>query len=149
MLSMLSPCSFVYTYMYMSLLLGFALSLWLIIHVISQHGGRCLGGLIIPAYSLMLRLSNPVYQRETPFTLNKLWRFGLPSWAASVAQLVECLPRTQNVAGSSPARGSSSFSLGKKELSSGIVAWICLVYVAMYMYHYWQMHLVTNPGRVS
>ena len=32
------------------------------VHVISQHGGRCLGGLITPAYSLMLRLSTPVYQ---------------------------------------------------------------------------------------
>ena len=32
------------------------------IHVISQYGGRCFGGLITPAYSLMLRLSNPVYQ---------------------------------------------------------------------------------------
>ena len=31
-------------------------------HVISQHGDRCLGGLITPAYSLMLRLSTPVYQ---------------------------------------------------------------------------------------
>ena len=43
------------------------------------------------------------------------------------AQLVGCLPGTQNVTGLSPARGSSSFSLGKKELSSGVVAWICLV----------------------
>ena len=41
---------------------------------------------------------------------------------------VERLPSTQNVAGSSPTRGSSSFSLGKKgELSSGVVALLCLV----------------------
>ena len=61
-----------------------------------------------------------------------------------MAQLVQRLPRTQNVAGSSPARGSSSFSLGKEELSSGVVAWICLVFItdytcacsrALYMYH--------------
>ena len=41
--------------------------------------------------------------------------------------LVQHLPRTQNIAGSSPARGSSSFSLEKKELSLGVVACICLV----------------------
>ena len=35
--------------------------------------------------------------------------------AASVAQLVQHLPRTQNIAGSSPARGSSSFFLEKKK----------------------------------
>ena len=34
---------------------------------------------------------------------------------ASVAQLVQHLPRTQKIAGSSPARGSSSFSLEKKK----------------------------------
>ena len=34
--------------------------------------------------------------------------------AASVAQLVQHLPRTQNIVGSSPARGSSSFSPEKK-----------------------------------
>ena len=34
--------------------------------------------------------------------------------------------------GSSPARGSSSFSLGKKELSSGVVACICLVSITDY-----------------
>ena len=33
---------------------------------------------------------------------------------ASVAQLVQHLPRTQNIAGSSPARGRSSFSLEKR-----------------------------------
>ena len=33
----------------------------------------------------------------------------------------------QNIAGLNPAWGSSSFSLGKKELSSGIVALLCLV----------------------
>ena len=32
----------------------------------------------------------------------------------TVAQLVQHLPRTQNITGSSPARGSSSFSLEKK-----------------------------------
>ena len=43
------------------------------------------------------------------------------------------VPRTQNIAGSSPARGSSSFSLGKKkELSSGVVACICLVSITDY-----------------
>ena len=44
-----------------------------------------------------------------------------------MAQLVQHLPRTQNIVGSSPARGSSSFSLEKKELYSGVVACICLV----------------------
>ena len=34
--------------------------------------------------------------------------------AASVAQLVQHLPRTQKIAGLSPARGSSPFSLEKK-----------------------------------
>ena len=42
------------------------------------------------------------------------------------------LPRTQKIAGSSPARGSSSFSLEKKELSSGVVACICLVSITDY-----------------
>ena len=32
-----------------------------------------------------------------------------------MAQLIERLPRTQKVAGSSPARGSSSFSLGEEK----------------------------------
>ena len=53
----------------------------------------------------------------------------LPSWAASVAQLVECLSSTQNVAGSSPAWGNSSFSLEKKRVSSGVVALLCLLSV--------------------
>ena len=45
-----------------------------------------------------------------------------------MVQLVQHLPRTQKIAGSSPARGSSSFSLkNKKRLSSGVVACICLV----------------------
>ena len=34
--------------------------------------------------------------------------------STSVAQLVQHLPRTQKIAGSSPAGGSSSFSLEKK-----------------------------------
>ena len=38
---------------------------------------------------------------------------------ALVAQLVQHLPRTQNIAGSSPTRGSSSFSLEKKRLVFG------------------------------
>ena len=38
----------------------------------------------------------------------------------------------QNIAGSSPAQGSSSFSLEKKELSSGVVACICLVSITDY-----------------
>ena len=46
------------------------------------------------------------------------------------------MPRTQNIAGSSPTRGSSSFSLGKKELSSGVVACICLVFITDYTYMY-------------
>ena len=46
-----------------------------------------------------------------------------------MAQLVQHLPRTQNIAGSSPARGSSS---GKRELSSGVVACICLVSITDY-----------------
>ena len=49
-----------------------------------------------------------------------------------MAQLVQHLPRTQKIAGSSPARGSSSFSLDKKELSSGVVACICLVSITDY-----------------
>ena len=44
-----------------------------------------------------------------------------------MAQLVQCLPRMQNVAGLSPARGSSSFSQGKEELSLGVVACICSI----------------------
>ena len=49
-----------------------------------------------------------------------------------MAQLVQHLPRTQKIAGSSPARGSSSFSLEKEELSSGVVACICLVSITDY-----------------
>ena len=49
-----------------------------------------------------------------------------------MAQLVQHLPRMQKIAGSSPARGSSSFSLEKKELSSGVVACICLVSITDY-----------------
>ena len=49
-----------------------------------------------------------------------------------MAQLVQHLPRTQKIAGSNPARGSSSFSLEKKELSSGVVACICLVSITDY-----------------
>ena len=45
---------------------------------------------------------------------------------------VERLSRMQNVAGSSPARGSSSFSLEKRELSSGGVICICLVSMTDY-----------------
>ena len=44
-----------------------------------------------------------------------------------MAQLVQHLPRTQNIAGSSPARGSFS-----EELSSGVVACICLVSITDY-----------------
>ena len=61
-----------------------------------------------------------------------------------MAQLVQHLPRTQKIAGSSPARGSSSFSLEKKELSSGVVACICLVSITDYscicMYMYISMY---------
>ena len=49
-----------------------------------------------------------------------------------MSQLVQHLPRMQKIAGSSPARGSSSFSLEKKELSSGVVACICLVSITDY-----------------
>ena len=41
---------------------------------------------------LVHEMSYPVYQGRAPLPLN-----------ASVAQLVECLPSTQNVTGSSPA----------------------------------------------
>ena len=51
---------------------------------------------------------------------------------AHVHTLVQHLPRTQKIAGSSPARGSSSFSLEKKELSSGVIACICLVSITDY-----------------
>ena len=47
-----------------------------------------------------------------------------------MAQLVQHLPRMQNIMGSSPARGSSSS--GKRELSSGVVACICLVSITDY-----------------
>ena len=40
--------------------------------------------------------------------------------------LVERPPSTQDVAGSSPARGSSFFLLRKKELSSGVVVYLAL-----------------------
>ena len=43
-----------------------------------------------------------------------------------MAQLVERLLRTQDVAGSNPARGSSFFLLRKKELSSGVVVYFAL-----------------------
>ena len=43
-----------------------------------------------------------------------------------MAQLVERLPSTQDVAGSNPARGSSFFLLRKKELSSGVVVYLAL-----------------------
>ena len=43
-----------------------------------------------------------------------------------MAQLVERPPSTQDVAGSSPARGSSFFLLRKKELSSGVVVYLAL-----------------------
>ena len=49
-----------------------------------------------------------------------------------MAQLVQHLPRTQKIAGSSPTRGSFSFSLEKEELSSGVVACICLVSITDY-----------------
>ena len=55
----------------------------------------------------------------------------------------------QNIVGSSPARGSSSFSLGKKELSSGIVACTCLVSITdysctcTYMYSQPRMYMYT------
>ena len=43
-----------------------------------------------------------------------------------MAQLVEHVPRTQDVMGSNPARGSSFFLLRKKELSSGVVVYFAL-----------------------
>ena len=43
-----------------------------------------------------------------------------------MAQFVERPPSTQDVAGSSPARGSSFFLLRKKELSSGVVVYLAL-----------------------
>ena len=57
-----------------------------------------------------------------------------------MAQLVQYLPGTQKIAGSSPARGSSSFSLEKKELSSGVVACICLVSITDYSCIYLRLH---------
>ena len=73
-----------------------------------------------------------------------------------MAQLVQRLPRMQNVAGLSPAQGSS-FSLGeKKELSLGNVAWICLVSIThytctcSYMYmHIYTAHTVAGGGSES
>ena len=63
-----------------------------------------------------------------------------------MAQVVQHLPRTQNIVGSSPARGSSSFSLGKKELSSGVVVCICLVSITDYTCRL--LGLVTTLGYV-
>ena len=61
-----------------------------------------------------------------------------------MAQLVQHLPRTQKIAGSSPARGSSSFSLEKKELSSGVVACICLVSITDYSCIYQEVTSATR-----
>ena len=69
---------------------------------------------------------------DKPCTLLATLRAAYVLQYVYMAQLVERLPRPQNVAGSSPAQGSSSFSLGKKELSSGVVAWICLVSMTDY-----------------
>ena len=44
-----------------------------------------------------------------------------------MAQLVECLPGTQNIAGLNPALGNSFCLLGRKKLSLGVVALLCLV----------------------
>ena len=49
----------------------------------------------------------------------------------------------QKIVGSSPARGSSSFSLEKKELSSGVVACICLVSITDYSCTCTPVHWVT------
>ena len=55
------------------------------------------------------------------------------SWAASVAQLVEHLPRMQNVAGSSPAWGRKETVLGELYCVvlycfGSLLVWICHVY---------------------
>ena len=56
---------------------------------------------------------------------------------ALVAQLVECSPSTQNVAGSNPARGSSFFLSRKKGVVFGRSCLLCLVslneFTCMYM----------------
>ena len=46
-----------------------------------------------------------------------------------MAQLVECLPSTQNIAGSNPT-WLFYFSCEKEELSLGVVALLCLVSMA-------------------
>ena len=57
------------------------------------------------------------------FALHKLWIFSLPSWAVSVAQLVEHLSSTQKFAGLNPT------SLEILELCSSMVAFAlpCLI----------------------
>ena len=92
----------------------------------------CCSSFITLAYSLMLRLSNPVYQGRDAICLVqtlKIWPAQLSCLGGSAGRAV-CL----EVADLSPTRGSSSFSLGKKELSSGVVACICLVSInGLYM----------------
>ena len=68
-----------------------------------------------------------------------------------MAQLVECPPSTQDVAGSNPARGSSFFLLGKKkELSSGVVVYLALslrmsLHIISCDYAFWdQRHAQVN-----
>ena len=65
---------------------------------------------------------------ETPFAL---YTFGLPRWAASLAQLVERLPSMQNVSGSNPAWGSSFLVVFR----CSCFTLPCLIdWVNMYMY---------------
>ena len=62
---------------------------------------------------------------------------GLLSWAALVAQLVERLPSTQNIAGSSPVWGSSSFSQKEELPCFALSQWLNIhVHVVAHVYQF-------------
>ena len=76
-------------------------------------------------------------REEMSLPLNNIYRFGLPSWAAVVAQLAEHLPSTQNVAGSNPAWGSFSFSLEK---TGGVFRRSCFVLPSLNDWQFMYLH---------
>ena len=79
------------------------------------------GGLIIPAFSVRLSLSSPIYQVSC-FVLYT-WIRTQPAGAALVAQLVERSPRTRSVVGSNPTQGSFLFE--KRESCSACIYLPC------------------------
>ena len=109
------------------------------VYVPYMYIGRCLGGLITPAYSLMLRLSTPVYQGRDAICLVQTLKIRpaqLSCLGGSAGRSVCLESRTLRVRVPPEA---ALFLLKKKELSSGIVACICLVSITglyMYMYRY-------------